>query len=611
MDGTSASVMRAMMTREAASDAVSLLALCLDARFALLRLADGTVIVNDLDAPLEMAAALSSRAMQAGDSVVVFTPEELGDFDGIRVCAVVPLRHGDGRLVGSLTVMDGTQRQITSTDREILKNIAQQIIRWIEADSLMEDAASQSLRLEALLDAIPVAAYMVENGRLVYINAKFASTLGYTKTELMTMSSPAGVIVSEQQSFVREIMRRREAGDHDEIRYVTQVRCRDGTILDAEVHGSIVKVDGRRFLIGAAVDISEHTREHKRVQDREEYFRALTENALDVIAILDEAARVCYITPSAEVVTGFAPHELIGTEYRDRIHPEDRGRFDRDFEDLVRGARSPVATAAYRFRCKNGSWRSLESVGANLLSQPHVRGVVLNTRDITDRKVLEEQVEQLHRLTSLGRLSAQVAHEFNNVLMGIQPITDILRRRYWDDPQLSRLAEAIGASIARGKRITTDILRFARPAQLTLQTVDAKPLIRQTGEEIRSLLPETIAMTSTVGDGPLYANADPAQLSQVLINLALNARDAMQSTGGTLTLSVSSGRPFDASSGPEFIHFTVTDTGEGISEDHLPFIFEPLFTTKKTGTGLGLSVIWQIVTAHRGHLSVESEKGKG
>jgi PAS domain S-box-containing protein len=611
MDGTSASVMRDVMTREAAGEAVSLLALCLDVRFAFLHLADGTVIANDVDAPLEVAAALSSRAMQPGDAIVVFTPEELADFNGIRTCAVVPLRDGAGRLVGSMSVMDGTRRKITWTDREILKNVAQQIIRWIEADSLMEDAASQSLRLEALLDAIPVAAYMVENGRLIYINAKFARTLGYTKTELMTMSSATGVIVTEQQSFVREIIRRREAGDHDEIRYVTQVRCRDGTILDAEVHGSIVKVDGRRILIGAAVDISEHTREHKRVQDREEYFRALTENALDVVAILDETASVSYITPSAEVITGLAPHELIGTQYRERIHPEDRDRFDRDFEDLVLGARSPVAIAAYRFRSKNGSWRSLESVGANLLRQPHVRGVVLNTRDITDRKMLEEQVDQLHRLTSLGRLSAQVAHEFNNVLMGIQPITEILRRRYQDDPQLSRVTETIGASIARGKRITTDILRFARPAQLTLQTVDAKTLIRQTGEEIRSLLPVTIAMTNAVGDGPLFAHADPAQLSQVLINLALNARDAMRSAGGTLTLGVSSGRPSDASSGPEFIHFTVTDTGEGISEDHLPYIFEPLFTTKKTGTGLGLSVIWQIVTAHRGHLSVESEKGKG
>jgi two-component system cell cycle sensor histidine kinase/response regulator CckA len=592
MNGTSTSMMR---------DALSLLALCLDARFAVLRLADGTVIANDEDAPLQTAAALSERS---GDALVVFTPEELAGIEGIRLAVVAQLRDAEGHLLGSMTVMDGAQRQVSWTDRQIVTRIAEQIARSIEAGSRLE-------RMEAVLDAIPVAAYMVENGRLAYVNAKFARTLGYTQSELTSLSSAAEVIVKEQQRFVRDLIRRREAGDQDEIRYVTQVRCRDGTILDAEVHGSVVHVEGRRILIGAAIDISEHTRERKLVQDREEYFRALTENAKDVIAILDQAGRVCYITPSAEAIAGVPPRELIGTVYRDRIHPEDRERFDRDFEGLLARSHASVATAAYRYRSRNGLWRSVESVGTNLVRHPHVRGVVLNTRDITDRKMLEEQVDQLHRLTSLGRLSSQVAHEFNNVLMGIQPVTEIIRRLYSDDAQLRRVAEAIGASIARGKRITTDILRFGRPAQLTLQTVDAEALIRQTGEEIRSLLPANIGFTTTVQDRPLYACADPAQLSQVIINLALNARDAMQTTGGTLTLGVSRGQASDTPNGAECIHFSVTDTGKGIAEDHLPFIFEPLFTTKKTGSGLGLSVVWQIVTAHRGQVSVETEPGEG
>ena len=598
-------------TREGTAEAVALAALLLDTRFAVLRLANGTVIANDDGAPLADEKALAAIAVRRDEPVVILTPEDLTAFEAIRLFAVVPLRAPLGHLVGTLTVLDGANRQITWTDRQVLMKLGEHILRLTQVDALIAAATSHARRLEVLLDSMPVAAYMMENDKLAYINAQFARTLGYSRAELMAMSSPAGVIVAEQQTFVREIIRRRQAGDHHDIRYVTQVRCRDGTILDAEIHGSVVTVDGRRVLIGVAVDVSEHARERRRVQEREEYFRALTENASDVTVILDETGVISYVTPSAERVFGMTPDELTGTKFDARIHPDDRDRFNADFGELVLFTDPSTSTSSFRFRCKNGSYRSLESVGTNLLRHPHVRGIVLNTRDITDRKALEEQIEQLHRLTSLGRLSAQVAHEFNNVLMGIQPVTEVIGRRYQDDPQLCRVAESIRSSIARGKRITTDILRFGRPAQPTLDTVNVDHLLRQTSDEIRTMMPETISLRCEVVDRPLFVCADAAQLSQVLINLALNARDAMGPGGGTLTFTARRGEPSEIPKGHDYVHFTVSDTGEGIADEHLPYIFEPLFSTKKTGTGLGLSVVWQVVAAHRGNISVESQQGRG
>ncbi|HWS72101.1 MAG TPA: ATP-binding protein, partial [Thermoanaerobaculia bacterium] len=133
--------------------------------------------------------------------------------------------------------------------------------------------------------------------------------------------------------------------------------------------------------------------------------------------------------------------------------------------------------------------------------------------------------------------------------------------------------------------------------------------IGQVSEEIRPMLPAGIALDVKVPETPELISADRAQLSQVLVNLALNARDAMHRTGGTLTVGVLPTQEHEG--GRPFLHFTVTDTGEGIAGRDLPHIFEPLFTTKKSGTGLGLSVVFQIVAAHGGHISVDSEPGTG
>jgi len=467
-----------------------------------------------------------------------------------------------------------------------------------------DSVEAQLRRMETIIDAFPLAAYVMENGRFAMVNARFAHALGYTKDEILAMESVTQIVVEEEQEFVREMLRRREAGEQNEVRYITQIRARDGRICDAELHGSVAYVDGRRLLIGAAVDFTIHSQERRRTLEREEHFRALTENVSDIIAILDGRGAISYVTPSVGRMLGYLPEELTGKDYCAFVHPDDRERISEAFEAMKHAAHAPFSSPAYRFRAENGLWKVLESVGTNLLNHPQVRGLVLSTRDLTDRKVLEQQVEQLRRLTSLGRLSAQVAHEFNNVLMGIQPFAEVVRR-HSDDPRLLAASDAIVAAIARGKRITTDILRFGRPAQLAVQAVNVSSVIRQAIFEITPSLPSNVTLEPALTDAALYVRGDATQLVQVLINLMLNAIDAMRTNGGTLAVTAY------PNEGTELIHVTVRDTGEGIAEHDLPYIFEPLFTTKKTGTGLGLSVVWQIVTAHRGRVSAESVLGVG
>jgi len=474
--------------------------------------------------------------------------------------------------------------------------------------SLLDRSTTELLQVAAVVDESTVALYAVENDRFFWVNAAFADSLGYTKEEIFALGSVTDVIVEEQREIVREMIRRRDAGDERDVRYMTRARCKDGSMLEVEIHGSVAYLDGRRILTGAVVDVTTQMSENRRVQEREEYFRALTENVSDVIAIIDPDGRFTYVSPSVERVLRYRAEELIGSSHFDLVHTEDRDRVVATFERLLIGGSGPAATVSYRCRRKDGAWRTLESVGTNLLNHPQIRGLVLSTRDVTERELLERELEQLRRLTSLGRLAAQVAHEFNNVLMGIKPVVEIIRQQGAGNHQLLRLADLISTSISRGKRITTDILRFGRPSQLTLHPVKVQELIRQVAEEVGSMLPDGIVLDVNAPGTPMYASADLPQLSQVLINLALNARDAMDGKPGILTIGV---LPGSSDHCQRFIHFTVTDTGQGIAAEHLPHIFEPLFTTKKSGTGLGLSVVFQIVAAHGGHISVDSVLGEG
>jgi PAS domain S-box-containing protein len=331
------------------------------------------------------------------------------------------------------------------------------------------------------------------------------------------------------------------------------------------------------------------------------YFRTVTETICELIIVAARDGSITYVTPSIRTVLGFDPAERAGHRIGETMHPDDRARFADDFRDLLR--EGSLNAAEYRFQHQNGSWRTVEVRGRNLLDDRTVRALIFNGRDVTERKRMQKELAQLNRLTSIGRLSAQVVHEFNNVLMALQTSLGLLRRRVADDPQLTRLTDTMTHALGRGKCVTRDLLRYLAPAQVSQTRIDARDLLRRAGDEIQQLL-GTIGLVLQIPEAPLVIEGDAQQLSQVFINLALNARDAMQG-GGTLTISA------DGPDAERFIRFIVTDTGEGIEQQDLQHIFEPLFTTKQSGTGLGLSVVRQIVSAHGGHVFAKSEKGRG
>ena len=250
---------------------------------------------------------------------------------------------------------------------------------------------------------------------------------------------------------------------------------------------------------------------------------------------------------------------------------------------------------------------------APIVDNGGVVGVVVAFIDVSERRKLELKLEQANRLSALGRMAATIAHEFNNVLMGITPFVELIRR----DPKRAETAvDQIARSVSRGKRITHDILRFTQPAEPNRSVFDAVSWLQTVALEARSILSSTYQVDVHSRDLRIAVDADENQIHQIVTNLLLNARDAMPG-GGRITMAVrrepaGAQFPFGIVEAPErFAHFIMRDTGCGIGQETLQHIFEPLFTTKRSGTGLGLAVTHQVVQRHGGEIFVESEVGVG
>jgi PAS domain S-box-containing protein len=571
-----------------------------DVRFGVVRIAGEAPVTAGTPVPPEAEEPLSRVAASQNTLLDILEQSDLerAGVPTVRYYAAVQVFDEAGAPHGTFAVFDDRKRSLTRTQEEALLAIAAQVTRDLE------------MARRPSIDDLPVAlfTYSVDSARFTSVNSKLAKTLGYGSGEILALRPVTEIIPEDQRDQVREMIRRREAGDDREVRYSTKVRCRDGTILDAEIHSSIADIDGERVVVGVAADVTNQTASHGHLRESEEYFRALTDHARDVVAIASNDHVLTYVSPSVTRVLGYAPKDLLGETCSKRIHPDDAQVLTSSIAALPAGG--STEPAELRLQHRNGSWRTFEVVATNLLEHPHIRGVALNLYDITERKRMERQLAQLDRLTSLGRLSAQIAHEFNNVLMGIQSVAEAIRRRAGADPALMRFTDVITTSLKRGKRLTTDVLRFGQPARLTLRPVDVRALFRQTADEIRPLLGGRIRLEVVCAD-PLFVRGDAGQLAQVLVNLALNARDAMEPAGGTLRLEARQAADGEIAGAERFIRISVRDTGAGISADDLPYIFEPLFTTKNRGTGLGLSVAFQVVAAHSGEITVDSQVGEG
>ncbi|MDE3155423.1 MAG: PAS domain S-box protein [Acidobacteriota bacterium] len=598
-------------------------------------------------------------------------------------------------------------------------------------------------RYRTLAELSPDAMFVTVEDRIVFANSALLTQLAATSPDQVLGHNPLEFVHESSREEAEARRRRLRTGTVNPPTRQRIVRI-DGTETVVEVRSAPVNWGGRRGTQVIARDLSDRLQVEEALRASEARFRALFEQSLEGVTLIDAAGVIQYASPSTLRIVGYRPDELVGQVGLDYFHPDDAQVCGAYFQQLLQQPGS-IAGARYRFRHKDGSWRWIDGIGTNLLEDPLVRAVVINYRDVTlaqeaeaalarsearfrglfehvsqgvfqsspegcfimvnpalvemlgyasaeellgldtshvfevaeqrdayrrrlhaqgrlrdfelrmkrkdgriietlvssravydpggvllyyegtitdvsERRHLEDQLAQARKMEAVGRLAGGIAHDFNNLLTAIAGNVELLREeRKAAPPAGAEELDAIAEAARSAADLTRQLLAFSRKQLLRPQIIDLNDVVLRAGRLLKRLLGEDIELVTSL-DVPLApVHADPGQMEQVVLNLCVNARDAMPE-GGTLTIesrnvdldAAYAVRHEEVTPGPH-VMLAVRDTGVGMTPDVQAHLFEPFFTTKETGkgTGLGLATVFGIVAQSGGTIWVYSEPGRG
>ena len=392
---------------------------------------------------------------------------------------------------------------------------------------------------------------------------------------------------------------------------------------DLQVDLQAMAVGAADYLVKGQIDSQlleraiRYARERRRADERIREQAALLDKARDAIGAYDLDGRVIFWNKSAERLTGIPVEAAEGTRTDALLFPD-------GYEPLAEAWAATVEDGEWsgelRMRPRNGDELTVESrwtLVRDRAGEP--RSVLVINTDITERKKLESQFLRSQRMESIGRLVGGIAHDLGNLLVPILLGVRVLSQRYKDDERTTRTLDMIQKSAQRGSDMVKQVLAFARGVEGDRVPVDVTQVIREVERMTEETFPSTIRVTTDITEDLWAVKGDATQLQQVLMNLCVNARDAMPE-GGSLRIDAQnffideslSRINLEARPGPH-LKISVSDSGAGIPQDVLDKVFEPFFTTKSEGkgTGLGLSTVYSIVKSHGGFVGVYSEPGEG
>jgi PAS domain S-box-containing protein len=469
-----------------------------------------------------------------------------------------------------------------------------------------------TLAMDSAMDGMAIVS---RQGLYTYVNAAYARVMGHARPQDM-LGKPWATVhdprdVNPMERHIREGLQR------DGKWFGTVTIHRDGGAVPTEMSITLLP-DGGVVTIGR--DISDRQRAEKSREEAEAKYRMLVEQvaAISYIAELGVDGQWLYVSPQVETMFGFTMDDWLADSRRwlRHVHPDDHKVIEAAEEASRRGERFQ---AEYRVIRKDGRtiWVSDTAVvvpGSD--SHPLMEGIIV---DITERKQFERQLQQATRMEAVGRLAGGIAHDFNNLLTIIKGYTELALNRVKGLPELKTEIERIEDAAERASGLVRQLLAFSRRQVLQPKVLDLNGIVLSLDKLLRRLMDEDIEML-TVADKPVGAiKADPGQIEQVIMNLVVNARDAMPN-GGKLVVETANvelddtyARDHVAVRPGRYVMLAVSDSGVGMSSETVAHIFEPFYTTKESGrgTGLGLSTVYGIVKQSGGYIWVYSEMGRG
>ncbi len=387
-------------------------------------------------------------------------------------------------------------------------------------------------------------------------------------------------------------------------------------------------VDAHTYLIESFVDISKQKTAEESLIESEKKYRLIFENANDIIVLVDKYGKILNVNKQLERVLGYAPDEVTGKSFSEAalLKARDIPKLLRLFIEIVRGKKE-INLFELELTHKNGSTVNVEINTERLEKNGRLEGFLSLIRDITERKriyiekhKLEQKLHQSEKMETIGQLAGGIAHDFNNQLASIIGFADLIKIKMDNKEALKRYTENILTVAHRSAHLTKQMLAFARKGKYRNFPVNIHKLISDVVTLLEHTIEKKVAIKQNLNANRSISMGDASQLQNAILNLALNARDAMPN-GGNLTFETSNEfldekyckkSSFNLKKG-DFIRLSVSDTGTGIEPKVMKHIFEPFFTTKEVGkgTGMGLAAVFGTVCSHNGAITAFSEVGKG
>ena len=545
---------------------------------------------------------------------------------GIEGYAGYPLRGSDGHLLGVIAVLSRTPLEDEALIESVLKIFAGRAAGEIERrraeDALRTSEASYRAMFDASEDAILVHDW--DTGAIVDVNPKACRAYGYTSEEMRGLL-PAQ-LSSGEYPFTKEtadrLIERAKNGVPTSLEW--HRRNKDGSLHWDEVHIKPAEIAGKRRILAFTREITARKLAEQALRESEEQYRSIFNASVDGMVLFNSAGQVVDVNEAFARMHGFEMEALIGGDC-ERFVPEERRA---DCKRMVRAALAGNPVRGESVACRFGGSTFVVEVHAvpmQYRNEPHVLAIV---RDLTERKredarraQLEAQLRQAQKMEAIGHLTGGIAHDFNNLLASIMGYVVLAAERQapLGDARLGRYLEQAQVSCERARDLIRQMLTFSRGQRGEPRPLALGAAVRDATKLLRASFPSTVEMQADLDAELPAVLIDPVQLEQVLLNLCINARDAMQANG---TVRVAAGwrhgyrgvcTSCRQSVEGDFVELSVTDTGPGIPAPVLDRIFEPFFSTKEVGkgSGMGLATVHGIVHDHSGHVVVESASGAG
>ncbi|HEY4611907.1 MAG TPA: PAS domain S-box protein [Bacteroidota bacterium] len=480
-----------------------------------------------------------------------------------------------------------------------------------------EEVLRQTAYFRQLFASSPSAIVLLDtDDHVLDINQAFTNIFLYTLDEVKKRPLNDFIVPPEGRKEAEQFTDQRKRGEVVQKELVR--RKKDGGLVDVALTAYPIVMEGKQAGVFAIyVDISERKKAERELLQQTSYFRQLFDSSPAAIVLVDMNDHVIDINRAFTDLFQFTIDEIKGCSLNDFIAPDDRKH---EAEELSMDSRQGKAVQQETVRKrKNGEAVEVAITGYPIVIDTKTVGVYAIYVDISGRKRLEEQLRQSQKLESLGTLAGGIAHDFNNILGIILGHITLLERMPSDPAKITSSTEAIARASHRGAALVRQLLTFARKAEAQFEQMRVNDVVKEVQKLLRETFPKIIVVTLELDEKLPPIIADATQVHQVLINLCVNARDALLPQGGTLSVKTRRiggsfvRQRYQDADAPEYLLLSVSDTGAGRDEVTRTRIFEPFFTTKELGkgTGLGLATVYGIMQSHHGFIDLETAPGRG